>query len=979
MTYELGYDNLFLLCDFATHPTACTPNASGSGTVTVDAITGAVTLTKSASSGAMYTKWARTTLDGAGMYGFSVSGGTTYSVSCRIAGSGTVCGFFFDGNKNYIRPEGAYNESLASANNGMATANVNAPANAAYYALFFYTSSASATFSEIKACPAAQCAGVSYPAIRKAYDQETRHTYGNLATPTREGYAFGGWFTGIGGTGKRVTRYDQAQSSSMTVYANWVSPFRFGKNACSGIEEAPFTPICTRPEIGGSAPMSLNIPVPSYAMPVPPEDCVCFKFKDGDKTSPVKIQDCADNTVPQAKLKLKIEPADNDCCTGLYDITPELDITVPCIPFSLRDGSAIDGSIKVSNRSGKSDRQIDGEVTSFKLVKPEDACCTVQPVIEMKLPDCIKYYDEDKLHLGTDPLKSDQGQIMYCKRTAGGKVATMKHQLISLEKNFKECSVYPVINPITIPCCMQEDFKDEPVGGALTTNAGGSIHVRLLQTDCRPRLEVSIDPITIPNYLVPNISFCLSNSDKESVSVKYTDSDGNEQTADNAGTIQLTSQNVGNAGCKRYKPSLSLDLTGLSFQASVGSGGNVYQDDNGDLYTDGAASDDITWWYGGGLGDISSDDIRYVKCRGRNMRGYTYYDTMNNLMDVPYAEIEPLLVNDTNSDTSQGWESSTKKPNNSYAHGILSMILPSGVQWHQKGLALTLSRFIWAESGILNRTAEQDAAALVSPAPEFFVSNAGTVSGVSLNDRNASGLAIWHSGATPNTNHGLHVNTGDGLRIFGRDGRTDNSEIKQSTADKFGELDLYAHDGDFKFKSDGKLVLNDETSTDTFALTADSVTKYDYANNTLGDPVTTTDVVLKDMFTRNCDYTLPIVIADDQNVTGNNTDFAWSSIGFDGYSNCRRPILRWARYDIEEALAAAESATTTANTTDEKLRTSVEFLYDSILRILLLLGTFRLTYMHIGKAGMVTGVDNTKSAPPGNQRHTDQPAQQSSP
>lgn len=933
MTYELGYDNLFLLCDFAAHPTASTPNASGSGTVTVDAVTGAVTLTKSASSSSMYTKWARTTLDGAGMYGFSVSGGTTYSVSCRLTGSGTVWGFFFDGNKNYIRPEGAYNESLASANNGMATANVNAPANAAYYALFFYTSSASATFSEIKVCHATQCAGVSYPAIRKAYDPETRHTYGNLATPTREGYAFGGWFTGIGGTGKRVTRYDQAQARSMTVYANWVSPFRFGRNDCSNIEEAPFTPICTRPEIGGSAPMSLNIPVPSYALPVPPEDCVCFKFKDGDKTSPVKIQNCTDDKVPQAKLKLKIEPVDNDCCTGLYDITPELDITVPCIPFSLRDGSAIDGSIKVSNRSGKSDRQIDGAVTSFKLVKPADACCTVQPVIEMKLPDCIKYYDEDKLHLGTDPLKSEQGQIMYCKRIAGGKVATMKHQLISLEKNFKECSVYPVIDPITIPCCMQADFKDEPVGGALTTNAGGSIYVKLVQTDCRPRLEVQVDPITIPNYLVPNISFCLASAESEAnaVQVTYTGTgstaESRKKTISNAGTLKLTTDTLAN-GCKKYNPSLTLNLGKLSL---IGGGGNVYQDDNGDLYTDGSTSENAIVWYGGGLGDIANDNIDEVICRGRYMRGYTYYEN-GRLMDVPYAEIEPLLVNDTNASISQGWESDTQNPDPDYAHGGLSMILPSGVQWHQKGLALTLSRFIWADSGLLNRAIEQDAAALVSPAPEFFASNAGTRNGVSLNDRNASGLAIRHYYAL-DTNQGLHVNTGDGLRIFGRDGRTDNSEISQASEGKFGELEVYAHDGDFKFKSDGKLVLNDAKAAsggDVFAITPGT-----YPQNSSLDKT----------FARNSDYTLPVLAAHD--TTGNYWTKDTGRQSFLGHANGIRTEL------LITKLSAAIPGGTDVDPAG---------LHSLLGMIIDVLATFRQTYMHIGRAGMIIGVDGTKTA-----------------
>jgi hypothetical protein len=49
-------------------------------------------------------------------------------------------------------------------------------------------------------------------------------TYGTLATTTRAGYTFGGWWTGIGGTGTQVTEATPVTiTSAQTLYTLWIA------------------------------------------------------------------------------------------------------------------------------------------------------------------------------------------------------------------------------------------------------------------------------------------------------------------------------------------------------------------------------------------------------------------------------------------------------------------------------------------------------------------------------------------------------------------------------------------------------------------------------------------------------------------------------------------------------------------------------------------------------------------------------------
>ena len=73
-------------------------------------------------------------------------------------------------------------------------------------------------------------------------------TYGTLATTTRAGYIFAGWWTGTGGTGTQVTPSTTVTiTSAQTLYANWtvnaISTVTF--DGQGGITPIPMTTIVT--------------------------------------------------------------------------------------------------------------------------------------------------------------------------------------------------------------------------------------------------------------------------------------------------------------------------------------------------------------------------------------------------------------------------------------------------------------------------------------------------------------------------------------------------------------------------------------------------------------------------------------------------------------------------------------------------------------------------------------------------------------
>ena len=509
--------------------------------------------------------------------------------------------------------------------------------------------------------------------------------------------------------------------------------FSFGNETCNPhIEVDVFEPVCAHDEIPGSEPLTLEVPVPTFAPIVPPPECTCLTFQQSDSISMVSMTMRKRSTItdksPLKNTARTTIKAQGDCCDGTYDIGTW---------------------------------------------------------ITLEVPECLH---------------------------ADGLIDSKTH-----------------------------NFNDDAASGI-----SGSITIETWMKDCVPVLKVSGEPLRVhidpPIISIPPL--CINPADITVKPVYYTrDADGelilNTQDENYGGTTVAMSVTDGEGGCKQLSFSngedgaVTLDLTGLS---TFGNGGSVFQADDLNLYTDGSPGDGDTW-HGGGIGDRGDDNgEQYVERRGPKMRGEASPWGAGANYFIPRAvyknqnDASKLTITSGN-ETATEWRSSRKlgedeeAEESGIATGNLSMVLPAGLQWHERGIALTLSHFLWNPGGLLSSMNETGVGALVSPAPTVFAdgakrstSNSATrnVSGL-----NASGLRI-NPPVTPTAGNswygfegGLDVYDGNGIRVFGSDYKTTAAELGDTATapdNRFGRLEVFGHSGDFKFNWDGKMVINDESS-----------------------------------------------------------------------------------------------------------------------------------------------------------------------
>jgi len=223
-TYEIGYDNIFFLCEFAANVAAC-ESMSESGSVSVDAgNAGKVVI--SASDGVVNaeisSRYARTDLATAGMHSFPVEGGESYTISCtlnkRNGDKPAYIGvLFFDASGGYIDPNGAYSEE------GEESHELTAPSSAARMALFFKAKCSggeSVEFSKIKVCKTLPYSLVSNSAVRKTFTYGPSSKYGSLSAPTRTGYTFRWWDNG---NGTEVSAETPVRPECTTLFSTWAA------------------------------------------------------------------------------------------------------------------------------------------------------------------------------------------------------------------------------------------------------------------------------------------------------------------------------------------------------------------------------------------------------------------------------------------------------------------------------------------------------------------------------------------------------------------------------------------------------------------------------------------------------------------------------------------------------------------------------------------------------------------------------------
>ncbi len=211
LTYDVNYENLFSLNAWL----ANAPVSSFAGDATVDQLNGKLTLKNTAT--------AEQTLESS--YQIPVQPGKTYVLDYvrGEANSTDIYVFFRNGNGTWLTGDalGVSRDTYGEA--GHRTQTFTAPANSSYVTIRFDANYNKDTDNKY-----------SFQNI-KFYEKDRRENFlinsdrvpvygceeiGELPTPTKTGYTFDGWYTGVDGTGTKVTETTQVVDN-VVCYAKW--------------------------------------------------------------------------------------------------------------------------------------------------------------------------------------------------------------------------------------------------------------------------------------------------------------------------------------------------------------------------------------------------------------------------------------------------------------------------------------------------------------------------------------------------------------------------------------------------------------------------------------------------------------------------------------------------------------------------------------------------------------------------------------
>lgn len=330
----------------------------------------------------------------------------------------------------------------------------------------------------------------------------------------------------------------------------------------------------------------------------------------------------------------------------------------------------------------------------------------------------------------------------------------------------------------------------------------------------------------------------------------------------------------------------------------------------------------------------------------------------------------------------------------------LNIVWPTGAQWHTRGLALTLTEFEYNDSGVLSYAEEKGESILVSPAPAYTVAADGK------QEQPASGLVVLADPSeTSRIQHGLRVNAGDGLRIYGiGDGSTASDDEDES---RQGALEIMYGPGfrirdivvegektylDKPVDRPGALVPNDgrglrvhgftkmkkawpnasqAETTDTAQKNKLEIHAFDNdfafqqdSRLVLNDKTGTTHKII-------ADPTIGLVLDTYAAYRGG----AWSKIGASESGS-------GAEYTVPQLVAyhnpSSEYFKTYYKNSNGKLVVNGNIVYETVvqeikagvsieevvedlaLTVANILGTFGVAYQHVGKAGIILGTDSNR-------------------
>jgi hypothetical protein len=656
---------------------------------------------------------------------------------------------------------------------------------------------------------------------------------------------------------------------------------QFGKSGCSSITVEPFTPICSFEAPAGTTPLTFDVPAVSIAMPVPPAECQCFDFTSEATTTAVGVAGCGESGT--ASFDVEVVKADDDCCTGRYKVKTKGSVSVPCMPFTVSDSS-----VNVHSKSGSTaEADMDGSAEFYVRKGTGTSCCSLESGIDITFPDCKKGYDQAAI---------PPAQITFCD-----KGISKSARLIEMVQDTNNCTLYPRVTPVELPCCA---FEDKAESFSFTVN-GISYTGSLVRKDCAYSIDMPDITVNVPGVVIPDIP-CFDTTStylKYKYSTDATDS-GEAETTDNDGFSAEVKFSVVENENKCYKLEVgTLDLSKIKGGMDIVSGGHVYPvtdstTDETKLYVDGSLDDSAHLWYAGGIGNAIPDTVGKLQGLG-SKRGAVWPTTFGSQSTddfVPYESGMHTHQISDGSETATAWRSdreaekdndpTTTLQSTGYATGTLVATVPTGFEWNARGVGIRLGEFVYNNAGVLSTYGEYYCdAGSINKETGWCSSGSGTdvivAPGVSMvmysgSSTNASGLVVYPTkqdsttfssaqlaSGVSNLTSGLSVYPGNGLRIHGVTGMkpdktkygypSSSSSNDTLTVADLGKLEVNVRNDDLAFTSDGRLGFNDkkfESSTKLNGQPTDAQGLY-YKDTTLH----TLDYVR----CQGSDYTIPLL------------------------------------------------------------------------------------------------------------------------
>lgn len=404
--------------------------------------------------------------------------------------------------------------------------------------------------------------------------------------------------------------------------------------------------------------------------------------------------------------------------------------------------------------------------------------------------------------------------------------------------------------PVPPPECACVAFKSSTVY-ATHKNEEDSISISIAPAKGADCCAGYYDISTALNIKPQNLSVCVPGIEGKAgtLTVTYSTTDDSGLTQDNTVTAELTMSAVraNNGSCAPWQLSVSgtLDLGSIVSDASGGfdSYGDIVKA-GGSLWIqhDPASEDPVL---AGGVSGASAhagcvnraETVRrcpamwgYDSVAGQTVSppGVTggYAVTLGGGVGGLHAYSSWHSV--TVGEGANGDAVEVKPQGADFCTGPLSVIAPTGVQWHDRGIALVLSEFFYSESGVLSEFNETGDFAVVAPPPSCRYTNgdyATPLGGISMQlyDENANVPRKGDNTADGQTCRylsGIEVACGPGLRVI-RD--ADVPDVCNTLAAyRMGALELNTAKSDFMFYSDGascSLALNDQYATGASVMT----------------------------------------------------------------------------------------------------------------------------------------------------------------